>query len=113
MHRIVQTWGVFEYMNGQAIRPMVEAVREAQLKEIQNMEAHIPELKGILAIWKEFEPAYYAMVESKAGTWAAELTAYITLTMGNGAGLSGNKAMLAYTAQQLSKRLGELKFKFR
>lgn len=38
----------------------MDAARAQLAKEMEYADKYMPELKGILAIWKEFEPAFYA-----------------------------------------------------
>ncbi|KAL7621055.1 hypothetical protein AAE478_008367 [Parahypoxylon ruwenzoriense] len=105
-----QTFGVFNYMNDALIAGFVDRTRADQLKEIQNMDQYINELAGMLAVWLEFEPAYYAMAAAKAATFVKFTTNYIMLRLGTGAGLSNDLAQLVWTAGQLSKQVDQLRF---
>lgn len=53
---------VFNYVNDAVLRDYLDQGRAALVKEIGYADKYMPELKGVLVIWKEFEPASYAEV---------------------------------------------------
>ncbi|KAF3055152.1 Killer toxin subunits alpha/beta [Daldinia childiae] len=101
------TFGVFEYINDSSIASTIDRTRADQRREIQNMENHISELRGIAAVWDEFEPAYYAMVSARATRFVLFTTSYITLRLGQ-TYVNSDLARLAWTAAQLSYKIDRL-----
>jgi hypothetical protein len=103
---------VFSYMNDPTVTKYVESVRKDTLQEIQNMEQYMPELKGILDVWKEFEPAHFDMASKTAVEFVREAAAQVVKTYGTGAGQPDYIRQVAYMARQFAqpKMLEKLKF---
>ncbi|OJJ42141.1 hypothetical protein ASPZODRAFT_20739 [Penicilliopsis zonata CBS 506.65] len=64
-----KTIGVFEYLNAEASLGGLTEARTAFLMEIARADKYMPELKGLLSIWKEFEPDFYATMVRFAASW--------------------------------------------
>lgn len=79
------------------------------MKEFQLADEHMPELQGIHAIWKEFEPAFYAQVVQFAQDYVNNRLLAISQKFPLG---GGNVVVrqLVYEAQQLSKSVSQIKF---
>ncbi|GAM41997.1 hypothetical protein TCE0_043r15580 [Talaromyces pinophilus] len=58
--------GVFNYLNHEHLQGALSTARQDLVAEIGKADKYMPELKGILDIWKEFESDYYARAVDKA-----------------------------------------------
>lgn len=63
------TVAVFNYLNDAALHRAFTAAGLTLTSEMKNADEFMPELKGILAAWKEWEPDYYDHVVSLATEW--------------------------------------------
>jgi hypothetical protein len=87
-------------------------VSYAQLKqEIKNMDEHMPELKGIKAIFDEFMPAYQKAISTKAVLFVldvcGQVSMKVTATM---AAQNTDLGRLLWTAAYYSKQTAKLKW---
>ncbi|KAF3898091.1 Bacteriodes thetaiotaomicron symbiotic chitinase [Trichophyton interdigitale] len=102
---------VFNYLNDAVLRDYLDKARAQLLREITYTDAHAQGLKGILDIWLEFEPAYYANAVANAHNFVVETARIINARFPTGA-VDGNKAaaILVTTANQLIKSVYQIKF---
>ncbi len=107
----LQVFAVFNYMNdaGTAV-PWRTAYGQIN-KEIENMDEHMPELKGIKAIFDEFLPAYQDAVAEKAATFVKGVYNYILFNVpAEKAGLSDHLGKLLWTTGYYAKKASDLKW---
>jgi hypothetical protein len=99
-------------MNDPTVTKHVESVRKDFLQEIQNTEQYIPELKGILDVWKESEPAYFNMASKTAVEFVKEAAAQVVKKYGTGAGQPDYIRQVVFLARQFAqpKMLEKVKF---
>ncbi|KAF4224513.1 hypothetical protein CNMCM8980_007536 [Aspergillus fumigatiaffinis] len=102
--RLITTIGVFNYLNDAGLANSFDQARLLLAKEIEYADQYMPELKGILAIWKEFEPDFYANAVKFASTFVSGRIAEINQKFPLG-GTLGNPAVskLVYEASLLAK----------
>lgn len=60
---------MFEYINDPRLEPVWRQAYKGFNQEVVNMDLHMPELKGIKAIWEELWPAYQRVVAQRAYDW--------------------------------------------
>jgi chitinase len=74
-------------------------------------DKYIPDLKGILAAWNEFEPAFYSHIVSTSHNYVSNRIAEIAAKFLQG-GSMGNEAVtkLVYESEELKKALSQIKF---
>ncbi|EAQ91333.1 predicted protein [Chaetomium globosum CBS 148.51] len=60
---------VFEYINNPRLEPVWRQAYKGFNQEVVNMDLHMPELKGMKAIWEELWPAYQRVVAQRAYDW--------------------------------------------
>ena len=71
----------------------------------------MPELKGILAIWKEFEPAFYDQIVKHSQNFLTTRIGLIHQKFPLG-GTSGDiVSKMVYEAEQLKKAVDQIAFK--
>ncbi|KAK8109874.1 hypothetical protein PG999_008011 [Apiospora kogelbergensis] len=63
------TVAVFNYLNDAVLPRGFSAAGRTLMTEMGHADEFTPDLKGILAAWKEWEPDYYDRVVSEATTW--------------------------------------------
>lgn len=63
------TIGTFNYLNDELLHPAFLAAGHVLSQEMARADQYMPELKGILAAWKEWEVDYYAHVAFLAKDW--------------------------------------------
>ncbi len=75
------------------------------------MDEHMPELKGIKAIFDEFLPAYQDAVAEKAATFVKGVYNYILFNVpAEKAGLSDHLGKLLWTTGYYAKKASDLKW---
>ncbi|ORY61583.1 uncharacterized protein BCR38DRAFT_411445 [Pseudomassariella vexata] len=89
------TIGVFNYLNDAALHVSFVAAGKTLTREMGYADNYIPELKGILAAWKEWEPDYYAEVVSRASGWFTDRTRLIMQRFPN-SGTLKNPAIMKF-----------------
>jgi chitinase len=79
--------------------------------EIGYTDKYMPELKGILAIWKEFEPAFYNDIVTRSQDYVTNRIASIAAKFPLG-GPTGNDAVtkLLYESEELKKSISQIAF---
>lgn len=102
---------MFNYLNDNVLRDYLDKARAQLTREIAYTDAHAQGLKGILDIWMEFEPAYYARAVANTHNFVVETTRAINAQFPTG-GVDGNKAaaILVTTANQLIKSVNQIRF---
>ncbi|KNG44683.1 symbiotic chitinase [Stemphylium lycopersici] len=70
-------FSAFDYMNDATAEIVERKTLSAIKQEITNMDEHMPELKGIKAIFDEFMPAYKAAVVEKAYIFVKAMDVYV------------------------------------
>ncbi|EZF35684.1 hypothetical protein H109_04882 [Trichophyton interdigitale MR816] len=102
---------MFNYLNDAVLRDYLDKARAQLLREITYTDAHAQGLKGILDIWLEFEPAYYARAVTNAHNFVVEAARIINAEFPTDR-VDGNKAaaILVTTANQLIKSVYQIKF---
>ncbi|KAG6045484.1 hypothetical protein E4U39_002350 [Claviceps sp. Clav50 group G5] len=69
----------------------------------------IPELKGILAAWKELEPDYYDHVVANAQSWLSDVAGKIVQNLAGNTVNSLNAGILVSEAAQIRSQIGQIK----
>lgn len=98
-------------MNYGELRPYLDVARAQVATEIGYADKYIPELKGISAVWKEFEPAFYNNIVSLSQKYVTNRIAEIAAKFPLG-GPTGNDAVakLLYESEELKKSIGQITF---
>ncbi|KAJ5462318.1 hypothetical protein N7530_010523 [Penicillium desertorum] len=93
------------------LRPYLDQARAQLATEIGYADKYIPELKGMSAIWKEFEPAFYNHIVSTSQKYVTNRIAEIAqkFPLGNP---TGNDAVtkLSYGSEELKKSISQITF---
>lgn len=107
----MQTIAVWNYLNYGELRPYLDIARAEVVTEMGYADKYIPDLKGILAAWKEFEPAFYNHIVSTSHTYVSNRIAQIAAKFPLGGSVS-NEAVkkLVYESEQPKKALTQIRF---
>uniref|UniRef100_A0A0N7HV81 chitinase n=1 Tax=Hypocrella siamensis TaxID=696354 RepID=A0A0N7HV81_9HYPO len=102
------TVAIFNYLNDAMLHRAFTKAGLTLTNEMQHADEFIPELKGILAAWKEWEPDYYEVVTSKATKWLVDrgglIAGKFVNTVNNPAAVK-----LASEAAQLVAQAGQIR----
>ncbi|UNI22105.1 Chitinase [Purpureocillium takamizusanense] len=103
------TVGIFNYLNDAVLQRAFTAAGKTLTAEMAHADEFIPELKGILEAWKEWEPDYYNHVVSLATEWLTSRGAMITQKFGSG--IANNPAALKLTSEaaQIVSQVGQIR----
>ncbi|KAL4958708.1 uncharacterized protein BDV14DRAFT_194358 [Aspergillus stella-maris] len=103
------TFGVFNYLNHNLIRSNLDQGRDMLLQEWRNYENHMG-VKGIVAIWQEFEADFYAELVRKASSFIQRSLLQIDFRL-NVQGFDNTAVSeMIFTAVQLRKQLDLIRF---
>ncbi|OGE51111.1 hypothetical protein PENARI_c014G00094 [Penicillium arizonense] len=103
--------GVFNYLNYPELRPHFDAARAALQKEFEYADKYMPELKGILAIWKEFEPAFYDQIVKHSQNFLKTRIGLVHQKFPLGGISDDIVSKVVYEAEQLKKAVDQIAFK--
>jgi hypothetical protein len=104
-------FSVFNYMNDAAVDVVWRNAYGQIIREIENMDQYMPELKGIKPIMDEFMPAYQKAVADKAAMFVNDVYNYVTFTVpSDKAGLSDHLGKLLWTVGYYAKKASDLKW---
>nr|KAI0406599.1 hypothetical protein F4802DRAFT_556676 [Xylaria palmicola] len=97
--------GVFNYLNDDVLQIGFSESGKLLVKELKYAEEYIPQLKGIVAAWAEWETDYYDNAVRSAASWLTTRSSYIIDKFPNG-GTTVNPAVskLVYETIQLAKQ---------
>ncbi|KAI0863675.1 hypothetical protein F4860DRAFT_521760 [Xylaria cubensis] len=100
-----KTIGVFNYLNDAVLQTGFAESGRLLVKELEYAEEFIPQLKGIVKAWAEWEPDYYDNAVRSATKWLLLRSNYILDKFPNG-GTTVNPAVakLVYETIQLAKQ---------
>jgi hypothetical protein len=80
-------------------------------QEIKNMDQHMPELKGIKAIFDEFMPAYQKAISTKAVLFVQDVCGQVAMKVSaTAAAQNTDLGRLLWTAAYYSKQTAKLKW---
>lgn len=101
--------GVCNYLNHEHLQGALSTARQDLMAEIGKADKYMPELKGILDIWKEFEPDYYARAVEKATEYMLARITKINSQMPLGGTLNNPvAAMLIDRAARLKEAMNQI-----
>jgi chitinase len=101
--------GVFNYLNHEHLQGALSTARQDLVAEIGKADKYMPELKGILDIWKEFESDYYARAVDKATEYMLARITRINCQMPLGGTLNNPAvAMLIDGAARLKEAMNRI-----
>lgn len=90
----------------------MDAARAQVAKEMEYADKYMPELKGILAIWTEFESAFYSNMVKVAQENFLSRIAQIAAKYPLGGSVSNDAVTkLVYESEQLKKAVDQIAFK--
>ncbi|KAI9146931.1 symbiotic chitinase [Paramyrothecium foliicola] len=108
---IKNVFAAFNYMNDATSELVEDQTMRAIKQEIQNMEDHMPELKGIKAIFDEFMPVYKDAVVQKARNFVLDMNNYVTFNVpASNAATSPHLGRLLHTCSYYANKVGDLKW---
>ncbi|KAJ5896531.1 uncharacterized protein N7473_005930 [Penicillium subrubescens] len=112
MGKLQQTVGIFNYLNYGELRPYMDAAWAQVAKGMEYADKHMPELKGILAIWKEFEPAFYSnMVKVAQDNFLSRISQIAAKYPLGGSVSNDAVTKMIYEYEQLKKAVDQIAFK--
>ncbi|KAI0200144.1 hypothetical protein F4808DRAFT_461010 [Astrocystis sublimbata] len=102
---------VFNYLNDAELHRGFTAAGRTLTAEMRYANQYMPELKGILAAWQEWEKDYYDFVTSEALKWLTERGALVAQKFAGAGGLAENPAALKLIsgAAQIMSQAGQIK----
>lgn len=103
------TVAVFNYLNDAALHRAFMAAGRTLTAEMRHADEFIPELKGILAAWKEWEPDYYDHVVSLATAWLTNRGAMVAQKFAGGVANNPNALKLVSEAALIVSQVGRIK----
>ncbi|KAH7317114.1 symbiotic chitinase [Stachybotrys elegans] len=108
---IKNVFAAFNYMNDGITEIVEDETMRAITKEIQNMEDHMPELRGIKAIFDEFMPVYKEAVVQKARMFVLDMNNYVTFNVpASVAAQSAHLQRLLHTCSYYANKVSDLKW---
>ncbi|UKZ93576.1 uncharacterized protein TrAFT101_008486 [Trichoderma asperellum] len=103
------TVGVFNYLNDAVLHRAFTAAGKTLATEMKYADEFIPELKGILAAWKEWEPDYYDHVVSLATNWLLTRGGLINQKFAGSVENNPAALKLVTSAAQIVSQVGRIK----
>lgn len=103
------TVAVFNYLNDAVLNRAFSLAGKTLTNEMSHADEFIPELKGILAAWQEWEPDYYNHVVSLATEWLTTRGAMVAQKFAGDVANNPAALKLVSEAAQVVSQVGQIK----
>ncbi|KAG6238482.1 hypothetical protein E4U25_001673 [Claviceps purpurea] len=100
---------IFNYLNDAVLHRAFTAAGKTLTTEMSHANDFIPELKGILAAWKEWEPDYYNHVVANAQGWLTTSGALIAQKFAGDMAKNPSALILVSETARILSQIGQIK----